>query len=666
MHPNDGYLPPWVVLHLPHVSTFVPAAHRKELLVDDEQLAREHALLVDHHALELFLDGRCTVPHVRANASRLVVDVERFWDDDKEPAAQVGFGAVYKKTTRGTALRGDFVRTDPLLERHNQHHARLAAAIGETLEDHGRCLVVDCHTFPDTVLPFEGLGAAAEGTAGAAARTQGPRKRPDICIGTDPHHTPKEVTQAFVDAFAAEGWSVDVDHPFSGALVPEPFHGEDDGVWAVMVEVNRRICRDASGPVDGPDHPVAQRVRACLARALERVVAVLGDAPRAGESPRQKQLPEDECTWFVVDGSDTAKVPGMPMPQTRLDHYGSDVDGCTKSAQDCAALAERFEPLQWALRKPYEEARFELLDAVEELESEVADLEEAAADGEVVDAAELASLRERLAVLQPRLDAMPEDPSRGVLCWLHELDDATFARDVVPTLEEWLGDAPGCGEEDYCFNATENPYRSALEQMESELDDDVVRRLRIRLVDGESPSSTYVGAELTLGLDATNQAAYDLGEPVRFLPDERQLGEGEDSGVGADTLRAYHETVYVTFGSRAVQLRIGEANAGLAALYRLWGVESCAFVTAFNPLGKAGSAKDNARRNEKLRRELERLRLPHFDGHGAHSTNGWPPEPSFLVLGAGFELAQELGSDWGQDAVVWAGADAVPRLVLLR
>ena len=270
MHPNDGYLPPWVVLHLPHVSTFVPDAHRRELLVDDEQLEREHALLVDHHALELFLDGRCTVPHVRANASRLVVDVERFWDDDKEPAAQVGFGAVYKKTTRGTALRGDVVRTDPLLMRHSQHHARLAAAIGETLEDHGRCLVVDCHTFPDTVLPFEGLGAAAEGTAGAAARTQGPRKRPDICIGTDPQHTPKEVTQAFADAFAAEGWSVDVDHPFAGALVPEPFHGEDDGVWAVMVEVNRRICRDASGPVDGPDHPVAQRVRACLARALER------------------------------------------------------------------------------------------------------------------------------------------------------------------------------------------------------------------------------------------------------------------------------------------------------------------------------------------------------------------------------------------------------------
>jgi hypothetical protein len=34
-----------------------------------------------------------------------VVDVERFKSDDQEPCAQVGMGAVYVKTTKGTPLR---------------------------------------------------------------------------------------------------------------------------------------------------------------------------------------------------------------------------------------------------------------------------------------------------------------------------------------------------------------------------------------------------------------------------------------------------------------------------------------------------------------------------------------------------------------------------------
>jgi hypothetical protein len=55
-----------------------------------------------------------------------------------------------------------------------------------------------------------------------------------------------------------------------------------------------------------------------------------------------------------------------------------------------------------------------------------------------------------------------------------------------------------------------------------------------------------------------------------------------------------------------------------------------------------------------------------LDGIGQHPDNGWPGEDSLLALGVSLADALLLGRRFGQDAVVWAGADAVPRLMLLR
>src|SRR5207247_4908351 len=70
--------------------------------------------------------------------------------------------------------------------------------------------------------------------------------RPDICIGTDPLHTPDALRDIAVNAFTDAGWSVTVDRPFSGALVPQPYYRADRRVTALMVEVNRRLYMDES------------------------------------------------------------------------------------------------------------------------------------------------------------------------------------------------------------------------------------------------------------------------------------------------------------------------------------------------------------------------------------------------------------------------------------
>jgi hypothetical protein len=55
------------------------------------------------------------------------------------------------------------------------------------LEEHGKVVIVDLHSFPTLPLPY-GLDPSA--------------LRPGVCIGTDPFHTPDELRRmAFHQAF---------------------------------------------------------------------------------------------------------------------------------------------------------------------------------------------------------------------------------------------------------------------------------------------------------------------------------------------------------------------------------------------------------------------------------------------------------------------------------
>jgi hypothetical protein len=49
-----------------------------------------------------------------------------------------------------------------------------------------------------------------------------------------------------------------------------------------------------------------------------------------------------------------------------------------------------------------------------------------------------------------------------------------------------------------------------------------------------------------------------------------------------------------------------------------------------------------------------------------HDTNSDWREASVLALGISLELGSQFGIKYGQNAIVWAGSDAIPKLVLLR
>jgi N-formylglutamate deformylase len=221
-----------VVLNIPHACDFIAPEYRSDFVLDDAALAKEQAAIVDWFTDELYSPfveaGGCALV---AQFSRLLVDPERFADDSKEVMSERGIGVLYERTTQLKLLRHKPTaeRRRELLQRYYEpYHARLTALVSQTIERFGHCILFDCHSFPEHVLPYE-LSSLQE--------------RPDICLGTDAHHSPDALVQKLEAVTARFGWSCARNTPFAGMVVPLDFYG-DSRVTGAMLEVNRKLYMD--------------------------------------------------------------------------------------------------------------------------------------------------------------------------------------------------------------------------------------------------------------------------------------------------------------------------------------------------------------------------------------------------------------------------------------
>ena len=138
------------------------------------------------------------------------------------------------------------------------------------------------------------------------------------------------------------------------------------------------------------------------------------------------------------------------------------------------------------------------------------------------------------------------------------------------------------------------------------------------------------------------------------------------SQIDDATIQAYLETDYRVSGESPFTLQVGVRSESLADAHANHGCLCSAFLTAANPFSQTIDDATNGARQDALKRELARRGLPFLDGIGTHPSNGWPGEPSVLVLGISCDDAKELGARFEQNAIVWSGADARPQLILLR
>lgn len=247
---------PPAVVHVPHASVAIPEDVRRTLLLGPSDLDSELLRLTDRYTDELFQLPEEAAVSIVFPVSRLVVDPERFAEDEQEPMARWGMGAVYTRTSDGRRLRPDLqpaARAQLLAAYYYPHHARLSEAVCACLREHDQCLLVDAHSFASRPLPHEPDQACP---------------RSDICIGTDGFHTPPWLSELAARLFRERGLAVSINRPFSGALVPMAFLHKEPRVVSLMIEVNRSLYMDEASGARLP------RFRA-LAVVLQRVLMEL-------------------------------------------------------------------------------------------------------------------------------------------------------------------------------------------------------------------------------------------------------------------------------------------------------------------------------------------------------------------------------------------------------
>jgi N-formylglutamate amidohydrolase len=218
------------VLHIPHASTHIPNLEGFVLDKVEENIN----LLTDWATDKIFgVDG---IEKIVTPYSRLFCDVERF-EDENEPMLNVGRGFYYTNGYDGSELRKTNETLKNLIHRdfYLKHHQLFYKLAKERLDKHGICYIIDCHSFNDNPLvPF----------------IEQP-KSPDICIGTDPFHTPDYLLKYTLNYFTNLGYSVEVNNPYSGCIIPKHYFMNNINVKGIMIEVNKRLYMDENVVSDG-------------------------------------------------------------------------------------------------------------------------------------------------------------------------------------------------------------------------------------------------------------------------------------------------------------------------------------------------------------------------------------------------------------------------------
>ena len=213
-----------LILHVPHSSTNIPMMDG--YVVDEKSLENEMLKLTDWYTDDLFYSDEDEM--IKAEFSRIFCDPERFTEDSQEVMAQFGMGVLYEKNDVGELIRNvtPVFKEKVLKEYYSKHHGKLSDAVNNQLVKFGKALIIDCHSYPSIPLKRD---------------LDQNKDRPDFNIGTDTFHTPKYLIDLSIGFFKDAGYSLGIDWPYKGAIVPLAYYNNNKNVESIMLEINRGL-----------------------------------------------------------------------------------------------------------------------------------------------------------------------------------------------------------------------------------------------------------------------------------------------------------------------------------------------------------------------------------------------------------------------------------------
>jgi N-formylglutamate amidohydrolase len=109
---------------------------------------------------------------------------------------------------------------------YDKQHQLLTELVDDILKNAKYAIIVDCHSFPSIPLNRD---------------LNKNTPRPDFNIGTDVFHTPLSFIETTKEYFSKLGYTVGIDWPYSGTIVPEKYLKIDKRVLSIKLEVNRDL-----------------------------------------------------------------------------------------------------------------------------------------------------------------------------------------------------------------------------------------------------------------------------------------------------------------------------------------------------------------------------------------------------------------------------------------
>jgi Protein of unknown function (DUF3293). len=141
----------------------------------------------------------------------------------------------------------------------------------------------------------------------------------------------------------------------------------------------------------------------------------------------------------------------------------------------------------------------------------------------------------------------------------------------------------------------------------------------------------------------------------------------EISAIAPELLAIYRASEYrVEDADPPFVMYVDQPCLDLALFMKRHGAQRALFISAWNPASLPRSEAENQAAQEDLEANLKTWGYRVFHGIGEDPMGGCPGEPCLLVLDWPEKQVLELARDYGQNAVICAEEDGIPRLRLTR
>lgn len=232
-----------LVFNSPHSGRFYPKAFLDMTRLDRKTIRRSEDLHVDSLFADVVDAG---MPLHAANFPRTWVDVNRepyeldprMFDGPLPPFANTGsvrvtggLGTIARVVGEGVDIYARRLPVAGALERietaYKPFHRKLKGLIGDTFEQFGHCVLIDCHSMPSNVRCPDWAHA------------------PDIIIGDRFGMSASPwISDLATKLLRDAGYSVMRNKPYAGGYITEHYGRPLRGLHALQIEINRGLYMD--------------------------------------------------------------------------------------------------------------------------------------------------------------------------------------------------------------------------------------------------------------------------------------------------------------------------------------------------------------------------------------------------------------------------------------